>query len=70
MTTKPPRVYSDLAIPPWGNAGGRAGSPRHDPKGAWLTRLGRPPQVVNEIINGKKAITPDTAIGLCQGAGH
>lgn len=27
-------------------------------------RLGRPPQVINEIIRGKKAITPDTAIGL------
>jgi HTH-type transcriptional regulator/antitoxin HigA len=27
-------------------------------------RLGRPAQVVNEIIKGKKAITPDTAIGL------
>ncbi len=27
-------------------------------------RLGRPPQMVNEIIRGKKAITPDTAIQL------
>ncbi len=27
-------------------------------------RLGRPPQVINEIIRAKKAITPDTAIGL------
>ena len=27
-------------------------------------RLGRPPQVVNEIIRGKKGITPDTAVGL------
>ena len=26
--------------------------------------LGRPPQAVNEIINGKKSITPETAIGL------
>ena len=28
------------------------------------TRLGRPPQVINEIINAKKAITPETALGL------
>lgn len=27
-------------------------------------RLGRPPQVINEIINAKKAITPETALGL------
>ena len=27
-------------------------------------RLGKPAQAVNEIIKGKKAITPDTAIGL------
>ena len=27
-------------------------------------RLGRPPQVVNEIIRGKKGITPHTAVGL------
>ena len=28
------------------------------------TRLGRPPQVINEIINAKKSITPETALGL------
>ena len=27
-------------------------------------RMGRPPQVVNEIIRGKKAITADTAVQL------
>ena len=26
--------------------------------------LGRPPQLVNEIVRDKKAITPDTAVGL------
>jgi HTH-type transcriptional regulator/antitoxin HigA len=26
--------------------------------------IGRPPQVVTEIVRGKKAITADTAIGL------
>ena len=28
------------------------------------TRLGRPAQVISEIINAKKAITPETALGL------
>ncbi len=28
------------------------------------TRMGRPPQVVNEIIRGKKAVTPETALEL------
>jgi HTH-type transcriptional regulator/antitoxin HigA len=27
-------------------------------------RLGRPHQTVNEIINGKKSVTPKTALGL------
>ena len=27
-------------------------------------RLGRSPQVVNEIIEAKKSITPETALGL------
>ena len=31
--------------------------------------LDRPIQVVNQIVNGKKAITPDTAIGLGQALG-
>lgn len=32
-------------------------------------RMGRPPQVINEIIKGEKAITPDTAIQLEQVVG-
>lgn len=31
--------------------------------------MGRPPQVVNEIIAGKKQITPDTALGLAKAFG-
>jgi len=26
--------------------------------------MGRPQQVINEIIRGKKALTPETALGL------
>ena len=34
MTTKTPRVFSDLPIPPGENSGGRDRSPWHDPEGA------------------------------------
>ena len=56
-------VYSDLAIPP-----GETLADEIDARSMTQTelaaRLGRPVQVVNEIINGKKAITDDTALGL------
>ena len=65
MTTKTPRVYSDLAIPP-GETLAEELEERGMTQRELAARLGRPPQVVNEIINGKKAITPDTAIGLAK----
>ena len=65
MTTKTPRVYSDLAIPP-GETLAEEIEERGMTQRELAARLGRPPQVVNEIINGKKAITPDTAIGLAK----
>ena len=56
-------VYSDLTIPP-----GETLADEIDVRGMTQTelaaRLGRPVQVVNEIIRGKKAITDDTALGL------
>ena len=56
-------VYSDLAIPP-----GETLADEIAARGTSLTdltaRLGRPAQVVNEIVRGKKAITDDTALGL------
>ena len=33
------------------------------------TKMGRPAQTISEIINGKKAITPETALGLEQELG-
>lgn len=33
------------------------------------TAMGRPPQVVSEIVTGKKSITPDTAIDLEEALG-
>ena len=65
MTTRTPRVYSDLAIPP-GETLAEELEERGMTQRELAARLGRPPQVVNEIINGKKAITPDTAIGLAK----
>lgn len=65
MTTKTSRVYSDLAIPP-GETLAEELEERGMTQRELAARLGRPPQVVNEIINGKKAITPDTAIGLAK----
>ena len=65
MTTKTPRVYSDLAIPP-GETLAEELEVRGMTQRELAARLGRPAQVVNEIINGKKAITPDTAIGLAK----
>ena len=65
MTTKGERVYSDLPIPP-GEILAEEIEARGMTQRELAARLGRPPQVINEIIRGKKAITPDTAIGLCQ----
>ena len=56
-------VYSDLAIPP-GDTLADEISARGMSQTELAARLGRPVQVVNEIIHGKKAITDDTALGL------
>ena len=56
-------VFSDLAISP-GDTLADEISARGMSQTELATRLGRPVQVVNEIIHGKKAITDDTALGL------
>lgn len=63
MTTKPPRVYSDLPIPP-GEILAEEIAARGMTQRELAARIVRPPQVINEIIRGKKAITPDIAIAL------
>ena len=63
MTTKPPRVFSDLPIPP-GEVLAEELEVRGMTQRELAARLNRPAQVINEIIRGKKAITPDTAIAL------
>ncbi len=63
MTTKSPRVFSDLPIPP-GEVLAEELEVRGMTQRELAARLNRPAQVINEIIRGKKAITPDTAIAL------
>ena len=57
------RVWSDLAIHP-GEALAEEIEARQLTQKRLVELLGRPPQLVNEIVRGKKAITPDTAVGL------
>ena len=56
-------VYSDLTIPP-----GKTLADEIAARGMSQTnlkaRLGRPVQVVSEIVRGTKTITDDTALGL------
>ena len=65
MTTEFSRVLSDMAISPdevlWEEIDARGMSRKE-----LAARPGRPPQVINEIIRAKKAITSDTAIGLAK----
>lgn len=63
MTIKPHRVFSDLPIPP-GEVLAEELEARGMTQRELAARLDHPPQVINEIIRGRKAITPDTAIAL------
>ena len=63
MRTKTARVYSDMPIPP-GEILEEEIEARGMTQKELAARLGKPAQAMNEIIKGKKAITPDTAIGL------
>ncbi len=63
MTTSGTRVYSDLPIPP-GEILEEELEARGMTQKELAARLGRPAQAINEIIRAKKAITPETAIGL------
>ncbi len=65
MTTSSTRVYSDLPVPP-GEALEEELEARGMTQKELAARLGRPAQAINEIIGGKKSITPETAIGLAK----
>lgn len=57
------RVWSDLPIPP-GDILSEELEARGMTQTGLASALGRPLQIVNEIIRGKKAITGETALGL------
>ncbi len=57
------RVWPDIAIPP-GELLGEELEVRGMSQQELARRMGRPAQMVNELIHGKKALTPETALGL------
>ena len=63
MMTDDLRVSSDLPIPP-GEVLAEEIESRGMTQRELAARIGRPAQVVNEIVKAKKAITPETAIEL------
>ncbi|MYH40802.1 MAG: HigA family addiction module antidote protein [Chloroflexi bacterium] len=63
MSSVPTRLESDLAIHP-GELLGEELESRGMTQRALAEAMGRPPQVINEIVRGKKAITAETAIQL------
>ena len=63
MRMRKPRIFSDLPIPP-GEVLAAEIAARGITEKELAARLGKPAEVVNEIIKGKKAIAPDTATGL------
>lgn len=62
MVTKT-NAYPDIAIPP-GEYLAEEIETRGFSQKALARRMGRPLNVINEIINGKKAITAETALQL------
>ncbi|MDP2919743.1 MAG: HigA family addiction module antitoxin [Dehalococcoidia bacterium] len=56
-------AYPDVAIPP-GEYLAEESKARHITQKELARRMGRPLNAINEIINGKKAITAETALHL------
>lgn len=63
MSSVPTHLESDLAIHP-GELLAEELESRGMTQRALAGAMGRPPQVINEIVRGKKAITAETAIQL------
>jgi HTH-type transcriptional regulator / antitoxin HigA len=61
-------IHSDLAIPP-GEFLAEILENRRISQAELARRMGRPVQVINEIVKGKKAITPEIAIQIEQVVG-
>ena len=63
MATSTDEVFPDVPFPPGGILAEELEA-RGMTQKELAIRMGRPPQVINEIVKGKKSITPETAIGL------
>ncbi len=63
VTEAKSRTYSDMAIPP-GEILAEELEARNMTQRQLAEEMGRPAQVINEIIKGKKSITPATALQL------
>ena len=63
METKGKRIWSNYATSP-GEVLAEEIAARGMTQKELAARMGRPAQVINEIIKAKKAVTPDTALGL------
>jgi HTH-type transcriptional regulator/antitoxin HigA len=63
MATEKRWIYSDLAIPP-GEFLEEVLCARGISQAELARRIGRPVQAVNEIVQGEKALTPETALQL------
>lgn len=68
MTTKTPRLFSDLAIPP-GETLAEELEARGMTQEELATKMGCPPRVIDEIIRAERAITPEIAAGLGKALG-
>jgi HTH-type transcriptional regulator/antitoxin HigA len=56
-------AWSDLAVPPGETLRDELRA-RGLTQKELATRIGRPPQAINEIVRGRKAITAETALAL------
>lgn len=68
MTTKTPRLFSDLAIPP-GETLAEELEVRGMTQEELASRMGCSPQVIDEIVRAERAITPEIASALGKALG-
>ena len=68
MTTKPPRLFSDLAIPP-GETLVEELEVRGMTQQELAVRMDCSPQVIAEIVRAESAITPEIASALSKALG-
>ena len=65
MTTSDEQLYSDMAIPP-GEMLAEEMEFRNMPLDYLTTKLGQPAEIIDRIISGEQAITPEIADKLAE----